>query len=158
MQYHKPFHLFNSSGRWIGFCLANNVFDIDAVWRGWFPWSDQAEVLSPHGTYLGTVVGNRLYAFSHKEGVRMTYRPSFPAVPSLANHPTPIAPKPLPVGASDVELKYALKFSSTRRMRAAETDLVTASVPLESDLARKMPVRIRQNAAVAGCQCVGAIG
>ena len=156
MQYQKPFPLFNSAGSWIGFCLGNNVFSVDAVWRGWFPWNDSADLMTPRGNYLGTVVGNRLYAFEHKVAVRLMCNPSSPATPCLANRPNPVAPKNLPKGAADVALKSALPVTSPSATRTLVG--VTPSVLVDSGLARKMPVRIRQNAAVNGCVRVGAIG
>lgn len=107
MQYEKQFHLYNSAGVWIGFCLGTSVFDTFAIWRGWFPWEESADSVTPEGEYLGTVVGNRLYRFAHKKDVRVRYYPSFPAIPLRAESPSSAAPKQLPDGASDVELRPA---------------------------------------------------
>ena len=107
MQYEKRIHLFNSSGIWIGFCLKLSVFDTFAVWRGWFPWEESADAVTPQGDYLGTVVGNRLYRFHHKKGIQVRYYPSFPVIPTWPEPPACAAPKQLPKGALDVELKPA---------------------------------------------------
>jgi len=107
MQYEKRFHLYNSAGVWIGFCLGTSVFDTLAIWRGWFPWEESADSVTPEGEYLGTVVGNRLYRFAHKKDVHVQYYPSFPAIPQWPESPSTVAPKHLPDGAADVELKPA---------------------------------------------------
>ena len=105
MQYEKRFHLFNSSGVWIGFCQGSSVFDTLAVWRGWFPWEDSADVVTPQGGYLGTVVGNRFYSFDHKKNVQARPCSSCCLIPFVREEVAPVAPKKLPDGASDVELK-----------------------------------------------------
>jgi len=108
MKYETPFHLFNSSGLWIGFCLANNLFDTDAVWRGWFPWEDSADAVDPGGNYLGTLMGDRLYHFQHKRNLRVSHYPGYPAIPVLPGPPQPVHKLSLPEGARDIELKYVL--------------------------------------------------
>ena len=120
MQYEKRFHLYNSSGVWIGFCLGTSVFDTFAVWRGWFPWEESADSVTPQGEYLGTVVGNRFYRFDHKKDVHVRYYPSFPAIPVWLDAPVSTAPKNLPDGATDVEIRPArLRPSSGPPVRAA---------------------------------------
>ena len=84
------------------------MFDTFAVWRGWFPSDDSADVVTPQGDYLGTVIGNRLYHFEHKKDIQVRYCPSFPTIPHWCESPaTAVAKKALPDGASDVELKPA---------------------------------------------------
>ena len=111
MNYEEPHYLFNSYGRWIGFCLGMNLFDVDTVWRGWFPWDDSADVMSPNGSYLGTVIGNRFYSFDHKRPMRAAFYSAYPAIPLLANKPKSVGAKKLPLGASDLEFKPATVLS-----------------------------------------------
>ena len=107
MQYEKRFYLYNSAGVCIGFCFGSSLFDTFAIWRGWFPWDKSADVMTPQGNYLGTVVGNRLYMFDHKKELQVSYSPSFPTAPFNMEKPGTAASKKLPNGASDVELKPA---------------------------------------------------
>jgi hypothetical protein len=58
-------HLFASDGRWIAWYRPGLPYLWSArnAWIGWFPWSDperRADVLTPAGESLGTVVGDRL--------------------------------------------------------------------------------------------------
>lgn len=95
--------LFDSSGNWIAFRRSskdNYVFGKDGQWIGWLPWND-AEVVDKNGKYLGTIVGNRLVAFSRP------YRgyPGYPGYPGYAGYPGYpgfAGYQPLPPGASDV--------------------------------------------------------
>ena len=124
MQYAKTFHLFNSVGIWIGFCLGQNLFDTDMIWKGWFPW-DSFDAVNTCGWYLGTVVGNRLYWFDHKKDHHIEYYPGYPAIPFLSGQPKPADAKTLPFGAFNVNLKAPAKLpvsENTRRVgRGAPT-------------------------------------
>ena len=128
MQYDKPFHLFNSSGDWIGFCLGKNVFDTDSAWRGWFPW-DSADITAPDGSYLGTVVGNRLYAYEHKRGFQIPYYPGYPATPLPPERPEPVGSRELRDGVSDVNLKPALARMPNSKVHRLTGSAVSALEP-----------------------------
>ena len=104
MQHDRPIHLFNSSGRWIGFCMGTNVFDIAAVWRGWLPWIYSDDVFKPSGAYLGTLFGNRLYYLAQKRDVRVDHQPRRPVVPAYPEPQAAIEKKSLPPDAADVNL------------------------------------------------------
>ena len=104
MNYDEYFHLFDSSGAWVGFCLGRNLFDTDTVWRGWLPW-DAAEVVDTNGFYLATIIGNRLYRFDHNRDLRIGYYPGYPPIPLMPDRSKPVAEKKLPLGATDVNLK-----------------------------------------------------
>lgn len=108
MDYSEPFYLFDSSGIWIAFCLGVNLFDVNAVWRGWFPQSDLEAVFTPTGFYLGTVVGNRFYYYDAMKHLRVNRYPAYPAIPPLPHNPRHVDSRKPPTGASDVEtLKFA---------------------------------------------------
>ena len=132
MHYDNPFHLYNSAGAWIGICLGRNVFDTDNVWRGWFPW-DSGDIVWPHGAYLGTVIGNRLYAFEHKRSLRVIYRTGYPPIiPLSPQRPKPAEIKKLPSGASDVDLRFGSVFppaDSIRQPRKAKSSMASRQKP-----------------------------
>jgi hypothetical protein len=107
MHYEKRFHLYNSRGVWIGFCLGSDVFDTFGIWRAWFAWEESADAMTPQGTYLGTVVGNRFYSFSEKTDLHIGYYPSFPTIPTWPESPRAAVPNRLPNGAADVKLRPA---------------------------------------------------
>lgn len=105
MEYSEPFYLYDSSGLWIAFCLGLNLFDTDAVWRGWFQRVDLGNVYTPTGTYLATVVGNRLYWFGSMKHLRVHHYPDYPPIPKLPLKPRSAHRRQLPAGASNVKLK-----------------------------------------------------
>ena len=105
MRFRGPYHLFNSAGKWIGFCVGPNLFDTDGVWRGWFPWEGSYDCVKPDGTYLGTVVGTRFYYFGQKQHVGIQKYPVYSCIPALPNRPAPVSSRDLFVGASDVNLE-----------------------------------------------------
>jgi hypothetical protein len=56
-------YLHDSQGVWIAFRSDPHsrwLFNPDGDWIGWFPWDDGVAV-TPDGSYLGTVRGDRLY-------------------------------------------------------------------------------------------------
>jgi len=104
MRFRGPYHLFNSSGHWIGFCVGHNLFHPDGIWCGWFPWEGSYDAVKPDGTYLGTVVGVRFYSLQQKHSVCIRKLLVYPAIPPLPKRPAPIAPRDLFLGAQDVTL------------------------------------------------------
>jgi hypothetical protein len=105
MRFRGPYHLFNSAGKWIGFCIGPNVFDTVGVWRGWFPWEGSYDCVKPDGTYLSTVVGTRLFYFQQKQSVRIRRYPVYPGIPVLPKPPAPVSGRDLFADASDVNLE-----------------------------------------------------
>ena len=105
MRFRGPYHLFNSTGAWIGFCIGSNLFNTDGIWCGWFPWEGSYDAVKPDGTYLGTVVGARFYYFERQRLLRVRQLIVCSAMPPLPGPPVAVAPRQLFDGAKDVTLK-----------------------------------------------------
>ena len=108
MRFRGPYHLFNSAGAWVGFCVGANLFNPDGIWCGWFPWEGSYDAVKPDGMYLGTVVGVRLYYFERKQLLRVRKLLIYPAVPELPCPPPPVSARELFESAKDVDLKTIL--------------------------------------------------
>lgn len=97
-------YLHDSQGVWIAFRpdpLARFLFNPEGDWIGWFPWDDDVAV-TPEGSYLGTVHGDRLFADdSHPYRGNPGY-PGAPAYPGGAPYPGAGGYVSLPDGAQDV--------------------------------------------------------
>jgi hypothetical protein len=103
-----PVHLFAADGSWIAWYrpALPYVWNVGNRWIGWFPWPAEPDlrrdVVDPAGDYLGTVVGDRLFALTFRlprplpERVPEPHRP--PGSPDVART-TPLAP---PAGYVDV--------------------------------------------------------
>ena len=96
-------HLFNSSGKWLGFRAGRYVFSDSGEWIGWLPWDD-SDVVDRNGQYLGTIInGNRLYRFLYRPDRAypgyLPYREyqGYPQYPGDAEY------SPLPAGAQAIE-------------------------------------------------------
>jgi len=77
---------FNSSGSFVAFRRSKTdrfLFDSSGNWIGWFPWGDE-QAVDQSGSYLGTVVRNRLL-----KDLRARYRgyPGYPGYPGYAGYP-----------------------------------------------------------------------
>lgn len=77
---------FNRGGSPVAFRRSEDdtfLFDTGGRWIGWFPWRD-ADAVDTTGTYLGTVVGDRLLS-----RVSQPYRgyPGYPGYPGFAGYP-----------------------------------------------------------------------
>ena len=105
MCFPSPFHLFDSCGRWIGFCDGANLFNTNAVWCGWFPWAGTLDAVKPDGCYLGTVVGARFCCFERNQLLRVGKLIENPATPALPPRPAPMPRTELFAGATDINLK-----------------------------------------------------
>jgi len=105
MRFRGPYHLFNSGGTWIGFCVGANLFNTDGIWCGWFPWEGSYDAVKPDGFYLGSVVGARLYYFERKQSLRMHKFVLYPVIPTIPNRPASVASRTLFDGVKDVMLK-----------------------------------------------------
>jgi len=105
MCFPSPFHLFDSAGRWIGFCDGANLFNTHGVWRGWFPWEGSLDAVKPDGSYLGSVVGARFLCFEQKQPLRVRKLIDYPKTPALPQRPAPLPRRELFDGATDVNLK-----------------------------------------------------
>lgn len=121
MRFRGPYHLFNSAGEWVGFCVGANLFNADGVWTGWFPWEGSYDAVKPDGTYLGTVVGARLYHFEQRQFLRVRKLIVCSAIPPLPSRPAPVTPRELFDGTKDVILK--LEYVPTR---VSVTNLATS--------------------------------
>lgn len=97
-------YLYDSQGVWIAFRTderARHLFNPDGDWIGWFPWEDD-EAVTRDGEYLGTVVGDRLFAEErHAYRGRPDY-PGAPLYPGQASYPGAAPFVSLPVGYVDV--------------------------------------------------------
>ena len=98
-------HLFSSAGRWIAFRRGKYVYDKSGTWIGWLPWNDQ-DVVSVSGEYLGTIwLGDRLYRFQNRPFRGYPDYPGYPGYPGYARYPGFAGYAPLPVGATDINIK-----------------------------------------------------
>ena len=78
--------LYNTSGTAVAFRRTNDdkyLWDTSGRWIGWFPWSD-ADAVTKNGSYLGTVVGDRLLHRIHQP--HRGY-PGYPGYPGYAGYP-----------------------------------------------------------------------
>jgi hypothetical protein len=97
-------YLHDSQGVWIAFRpdpRARFLFNPEGDWIGWFPWDDDV-VVTPGGSYLGTVHGDRLFTDD-----RHPYRgdpgyPGAPGYPGSAPYPGAGSYVSLPDGSRDV--------------------------------------------------------
>lgn len=97
-------YLFNSSGKWIAYREAKNVFDTKGEWVGWLPWDD-ADVVSPEGKYLGTICdGNRFYHLQEKVSRAYQGYPGYPSSPGALRFLGTREQTALPQGAQEVIL------------------------------------------------------
>ena len=119
MRFPGPFHLFSSAGVWIGFCEGSNLFNTDAVWCGWFPWVGSFNAVKPDGSYLGTVVGARFYSFEHRRQLCVRKLIVYPTIPTLPPCPSPMAPRTLLAGATDVDLESVVVLQPPAMARIA---------------------------------------
>ncbi|WP_295123943.1 hypothetical protein [uncultured Leifsonia sp.] len=97
-------YLHDSQGVWIAFRpdpRARFLFNPEGDWIGWFPWDDDV-VVTPGGSYLGTVHGDRLFTDeSHPYRGEPGY-PGAPGYPGSAPYPGAGAYVSLPDGSQDV--------------------------------------------------------
>jgi hypothetical protein len=97
-------YLHDSQGVWIAFRpdpRARFLFNPEGDWIGWFPWDDDV-VVTPGGSYLGTVHGDRLFTDeSHPYRGDPGY-PGAPGYPGSAPYPGAGAYVSLPDGSQDV--------------------------------------------------------
>jgi hypothetical protein len=101
-------HLYASDGRWIAWYRPGMpyVWNTRDRWVGWFPWAEEdgaLDVLDPADAYLGTVVGDRLLARTHRRPRPVPMRvpePRRPVGPPDVDRAQAIAP---PIGFVDVD-------------------------------------------------------
>lgn len=97
-------YLHDSQGVWIAFRpdpRARFLFNPEGDWIGWFPWDDDV-VVTPGGSYLGAVHGDRLFTDeSHPYRGDPGY-PGAPGYPGSAPYPGAGAYVSLPDGSQDV--------------------------------------------------------
>ena len=97
-------YLHDSQGVWIAFRTdqrSRYLFNPDGDWIGWFPWDDE-EAVTPAGEYLGTVLGDRLFAEEHHRYRGDPGYPGAPAYPGQAPYPGAGTYVSLPTGCDDV--------------------------------------------------------
>jgi len=116
MCFPSPFHLFDSAGRWIGFCDRTNLFNTTGVWCGWFPWEGTLDAVKPDGSYLGTVVGGRFLYFERKQALRIRSLIDCPGIPALPRRPAPLPRGELFDGAADIDLKSVMEIVRKREV------------------------------------------
>ncbi len=78
--------LYNSHGKAIAYRRTTTdkwLWDASGRWIGWFPWDDDY-ACSKIGSYLGTIVGNRLY---RKVTPQFRGYPGYPGYPGYAGYP-----------------------------------------------------------------------
>ncbi|MDQ1608711.1 MAG: hypothetical protein QOE16_1443 [Microbacteriaceae bacterium] len=78
-------YLYDSAGTWIAFRTdldGRYLFDTHGEWIGWFPFGDD-DAVTKDGTYLGTIVENRLLW-----RIEQPYRtdPGYPGAPAFPGH------------------------------------------------------------------------
>src|SRR5262245_552 len=124
MRFPAPFHLFNSAGRWIGFCDGENLYNPQAVWRGWFPWTDSHNAVKADGTYLGTVVGIRFYHFEHKQQLRIRALRVCPDIIPRPPAPKSVSARQLFEDVVDIDLNAAASVTWQRPRVTATTPML----------------------------------
>lgn len=97
-------YLHDSQGVWIAFRSdphGRYLFNPDGDWIGWFPWDDDV-VVTPAGSYLGTVRGDRLFIESDHRYRGDPGYPGAPSYPGQAAYPGAGSFVSLPGGCEDV--------------------------------------------------------
>lgn len=97
-------YLHDSQGVWIAYRpdpQSRWLFNSEGDWIGWFPWSDDMAV-TPGGSYLGTVHGDRLYVDDEHPYRGNPGYPGAPGYPGQAPYPGAGPYVGLPDGCEDV--------------------------------------------------------
>lgn len=98
-------YLYDSRGEPIALRRGRNVHNLRGAWIGWFPWGD-AEVVTPGGEYLGTVVGDELLAQLGHVNRGKPGNPGNPGNPGAPGHPGNRGSRGLRAGYTDVSLAH----------------------------------------------------
>jgi hypothetical protein len=78
---------FDTSGDWIAYSVDRRyVWSNDGDWVGWRAFGD-ADVITPSGKYLGTIVGNRLVHFDSHPFRGYPGYPGYPGHPGYPGYP-----------------------------------------------------------------------
>lgn len=83
-------YLYDFAGAWIAFRTdfdGRYLFDPLGEWLGWFPFSNDESAVTRNGTYLGTVVENRLLWRTVQPYRTDPGYPGAPAFPGRASYP-----------------------------------------------------------------------
>jgi hypothetical protein len=108
-------HYFSLSGEWVAFRRDGDriVFDTHGRALGWMPWGE-GEVVSHDGSYLGTVLGDRLV---HRPGTSYRCALGSPVLPRVADVPErPEGRQPVAVlpGYEELALPTTVGLASAR--------------------------------------------
>ena len=98
-------YLYDSRGEPIAFRRGRNVHNMRGDWIGWFPWND-ADVVTPGGAYLGTVVGDELLKKVGRANRGHPGNPGNPGNPGAPGHPGNRGSRGLRAGYVDVDRSH----------------------------------------------------